>query len=86
MALPFDPRKELSQLIINIIADMLLIAILVMPLMFNTSSYDMIYMILCLTLFGLALISALLEIFLDVYTFIPYDLYNIGLTIIIEDK
>lgn len=65
---------------------MLLIAILVMPLMFNTSSYDMIYMILCLTLFGLALISALLEVFLDVYTFIPYDLYNIGLTIIIEDK
>jgi hypothetical protein len=86
VALPFDPRKELSQLIINIVADMLLIAILVMPLMFNTSSYDLIYMILCLTLFGLALISALLEVFLDVYTFIPYDLYNIGLTIIIEDK
>jgi len=43
-------------------------------------------MILCLSLFGLAIFSAFLEMFLDLYSFIPYDLYDIGLTIIIEDK
>lgn len=57
-----------------------------LPIFTNSSSFDFIYLILCLSLFGLALISALLEIFLNVYSMIPYDLYDLGLTIVIEDK
>jgi hypothetical protein len=37
-------------------------------------------------LFGLALVSLLLEVFRDLYTFIPYDLYGIGLTVVVEDQ
>ena len=30
--------------------------------------------------------SLLLEVFRDLYTFIPYDLYGIGLTVVVEDQ
>lgn len=43
-------------------------------------------MILCLLLFGLAIVSVTLEFILDLYKIIPVDLYEIGLTIVIEDK
>jgi hypothetical protein len=43
----------------------------------------MIEMILCLSLFGLAMASATLELVLDVYQMIPVDLYETGLSIII---
>jgi len=84
--LPFDPRKEIAQLLINILGDLLLLILLLIPIFANSSSFDFIYLILCLSLFGLALVSAFLEIFLNLYTMIPYDLYNLGLTIVIEDK
>lgn len=86
IALPFDPRKEIAQLLINILGDLLLLILLLIPIFANSSSFDFIYLILCLSLFGLALVSAFLEIFLNLYTMIPYDLYNLGLTIVIEDK
>lgn len=41
---------------------------------------------MCLALFGLAIISIVIEIAFDLYTMIPYDLYNIGLVVVIEDK
>jgi hypothetical protein len=56
------------------------------PLISNSNSSDFIHMVMCLVLFGLAILSAVLEIFLDLYTFLPYDLYNIGLTVVIEDR
>jgi hypothetical protein len=40
-------------------------------------------MIVCLSLFGLAVISAIIEMTLDLYSFIPYDLYELGLTIVV---
>jgi hypothetical protein len=57
-----------------------------MPLAKNDSSGDMVHLILCLFLLVLAILSVILEIGLDLYTFIPYDLYKIGLTVVIEDK
>mgnify|MGYP000489427455 CR=1 FL=1 len=39
-----------------------------------------------MSLFLLAVFIGALEIFRDLYTFIPYDLYNIGLTVVIEDQ
>lgn len=81
--MPFDPKKEALQLILNILGDLIMLALLVIPLFVNSSSFDFIYFILCVSLFGLAIISAVLEILLDLYTFIPYDLYNLGLTIVI---
>lgn len=65
---------------------MILIAILVIPLFKNEESGNLIHMILCLGLLGLALLSALVEVVMDLYTFIPYDLYEIGLNIVVEDK
>ncbi len=56
----FDPKKQVLQLILNILADLLMIALLIMPLFVNSTSFDFIYFILCLSLFGLAVISALL--------------------------
>jgi hypothetical protein len=41
---------------------------------------------MCLSLFGLALISVILEFVLDLYQIIPVDLYETGLSVIIEDK
>lgn len=41
--------------------------------------------IMVLILFGLALISVILEIVLDVYKIVPVDLYDIGLKVVIED-
>ena len=38
IALPFDPKTEVVQLIINILADLILLAILVFPLINNTSA------------------------------------------------
>ena len=86
IALPFDPRKQIIQLLINIIGDLIMLALLLIPIFVNSSNYNFIYFILCLSLFGLAVFSALFEIFLDLYTMIPYDLYNLGLTIVIQDK
>ena len=40
-------------------------------------------MVIALSLYGLAALSAFLEMFLNVYTFLPYDLYDIGLKIVI---
>jgi hypothetical protein len=57
-----------------------------MPLAKNDSSGDMVHLILCLFLLVLAILSVIFEIGLDLYTFIPYDLYKIGLTVVIEDK
>ena len=84
--LPFDPRKELLQLIINILADILMLVILMLPLSVNESRIDTVYMIMCLSLLALAFICFVLELVMDLYTFIPYDLYGIGLTVVIEDK
>jgi hypothetical protein len=39
-----------------------------------------------LSLFGLAIISLVLEFYLDVYKIIPVDLYETGLSVVIEDK
>ena len=60
-----------------------MLALLLIPIFVNSSNYNFIYFVLCLSLFGLAVFSALFEIFLDLYTMIPYDLYNLGLTIVI---
>jgi len=73
-------------LIINILADLVLLAILILPIIKNDSSIDLVHLILCLSLYGFALASLLLEVFRDLYTFIPYDLYGIGLTVVIEDQ
>jgi hypothetical protein len=59
---------------------------LIIPTLFNSSNFEGINLILCLSLFALALISAIIEFFLDLYSFLPNDLYDLGLTIIVEDK
>jgi hypothetical protein len=65
------------------LADLIVIALLFLPLVVNN---ELISLVLCLSLFGLALISAILEFVLDLYQIIPVDLYETGLSIIIEDK
>jgi len=52
-----------------------MLALLVIPLIRNDGGFNVVYFILCLSLFGLALLSGALEIFRDLYNFIPYDLY-----------
>lgn len=86
VAMPFDQKSEGLQLAINILADLALLAILLLPVVSNGPSFDSIYMMICLSLFGLAILSAILEIMMSLYCFIPYDLYEVGLTIVIEDK
>lgn len=73
-------------MILSIAADLLLLTLLLLPLVTNSSSFDSLYLILCLCLLGLAIVSAVLELALDLYSPLPCDLYNVGLTIVIEDK
>jgi hypothetical protein len=51
-----------------------------MPLVMSS---EIIEMALCLALFGLGIVSAILEYCLDIYNIIPVDLYETGLSIII---
>ena len=83
IAMPFDPCTEIMQLVICIIADAIMIALLVIPLFKNDSGFNVVYLILCLSLFGLAILSGALEIFRDLYCFIPYDLYGTGMTVVV---
>lgn len=46
---------------------------------------SLIHTIIVLVLFGLALISVILEGCLDAYKLIPVDLYDLGTKIVIED-
>ena len=73
-------------MIIAILTSLTLMTIILFPVVKNSESADGVYLFFCLSLFGLALLSVLFEIFMDLYIFLPYDLYEVGLTVIIEDK
>lgn len=46
---------------------------------------EIVHTALVLSLFGLALVSLILEVCLNIYKLIPVDLYDVGLKVVIED-
>ena len=60
-----------------------MVALLAVPLVKNSSGFNAGYFAMCMSLFVLAVFVGALEIFRDLYTFIPYDLYDVGLTVVI---
>lgn len=73
-------------MVLCILSSVVVLGILILPMITQSSAMDLAFMILCLSLVGLGVISLFLELFMDLYKFIPYDLYDCGLTIVIEDK
>jgi hypothetical protein len=55
--LPYDVKTEKAQLVLSVIADLLTIAILIIPLVYPQEMFEM---ALCLSLLGLGIISAFL--------------------------
>ena len=78
--MPYDLKTEKIQFAISILTDLLVLTILILPLFLSS---ELVEMILCLALFLLAIVSAALEYFLDVYKLIPVDLYETGLNVVI---
>lgn len=72
ISLPYDLNTEKIQFFISILGDFLTIVILLMPI---TLTNQIVEMIICLAFFVLAISSAGLEIFMDLYCIIPVDLY-----------
>lgn len=74
--------KEFLQFIIMILATIITFYLLFAPWYLD---FALVHTIVVLVLFGLALISIILEGCLDSYKLIPIDLYDLGTKIVIED-
>lgn len=80
---PFDLKREFSQLIVWMLAVGITLYLLFGPWYINN---EIIHSVLAMSLFGLGLLSLVLEVCLNVYLLIPVDLYETGMKVVIEDS
>ena len=80
---PFDLKREFSQLIVWMLAVGITLYLLFGPWHINN---EIIHSVLAMSLFGLGLLSLVLEVCLNVYLLIPVDLYETGMKVVIEDS
>ena len=80
---PFDLKREFSQLIVWMLAVVITLYLLFGPWYINN---EIIHSVLAMSLFGLGLLSLVLEVCLNVYLLIPVDLYETGMKVVIEDS
>ena len=80
--MPFNIKKEYLQFAILIIAFGCTIFLLFAPWSISNSTLLLIFVFL---IFGLALLSLILEYCLPIYHLVPVDLYETGMKVVVED-
>lgn len=83
MVLPYNIKKEYLQFGILVLALGLTYYLLLAPWALADSS--LVHLVAMFAMFGLAFISIILEYCLAIYKIVPVDLYETGMTIVVED-